>query len=90
MYENATYMVQVNGHMSAPFPIQFSVQQGCPLNMTLFTLCINPLIYHLEQQLRGIRINGRQRKTTVVVYAEITVLVTAPEEIKEIEETLRC
>ena len=44
MYENATSMVQVNGYMSAPFPIQCSVRQGCPLSMTLFTLCINPLI----------------------------------------------
>jgi uncharacterized protein YaeQ len=54
--------------------------------MTLFTLCINPLIYLLEQQLRGIRINWRQRKTAVVAYADITVLVTAPEEIAAIEE----
>jgi hypothetical protein len=59
--------------------------------MTLFTLCINPLIYLLEQQLRGIRVNWRQRKTAVVAYADdVTVLVTAPEEIATIEEALRC
>jgi hypothetical protein len=65
MYTEASSMVQVNGHLSAPFPIQCSVRQGCPLSMTLFTLCIKPLIYLLEK-LRGILVNWRQRKTAVV------------------------
>jgi len=91
IYENATSMVQVNGHISAPFPIQCSVRQGCPLSMCLFTLCINPLIYRLRQQLRGIQINRRQRKMAVVAYADdITGFVTAPEEITAIELALRC
>jgi hypothetical protein len=52
--------------------------------MTLFTLSINPLIYLLEQQLRGIRINWKQRRTAVIAYADdVTVLVTAPEETEE-------
>jgi hypothetical protein len=85
MYTDALSMVQVNGHLSAQFYIQCSVRQGCPLSMTLFTLCINPLIYLLEQQLRGIRVNWRQRKTSVVAYADdFTVLVTAPEEMATI------
>jgi hypothetical protein len=59
--------------------------------MTLFTLCINSLIYLLEQQLRGIRVNWRQRQTAVVEYADdVTVLVTAPEETTAMEEALRC
>jgi hypothetical protein len=58
--------------------------------MMLFTLYINPLIYLLEQKLRGIRVNSRQRKTAVVAYADdVTVLVTAPEEIAAIEEVIR-
>jgi hypothetical protein len=56
--------------------------------MTFFTLCINPLIY-LVEQLQGIRVNWRQRKTAVVAYADnVTVLVTAPEEIAASEEAL--
>jgi hypothetical protein len=52
---------------------------------------MNPLIYLFEQQLRGIRVNWRQRKTAVVAYADnVTVLVTATEEIAAIEEALRC
>jgi hypothetical protein len=90
MYTDASSMVQVNGHLSAPIPIQCSIRQGCPLSMTLFTLCINPLIYILEQELRGIRVNWRERKTAVVVYEDdVTVLVIAPEEIAAIDEALR-
>jgi hypothetical protein len=80
MYENATSMVQVNEQMSAQFPIHCSFRQGCPLSMTLFTLCLNPVIYRLQQQLRGIRVNRRQRKTAVFAYAgDVTILLTAPE-----------
>jgi len=91
MYTDASSVVQVNGHLSAPFPIQCSVRQGCPLSTTLFTLSINPLIYILEQKLRSVRVNWRQQKTAVVAYADdVTVLETAPEEIAAIEEALRC
>ena len=91
MYTDASSVVQVNGHLSAPFPIQCSVRQGCPLSTTLFTLSINPLIYILEQKLRSVRVNWRQQKTAVVAYVDdITILVTAPEEITAIEETLQC
>jgi len=90
MYTNASSVVQINGNLSAPFPIQCSVRQGCPLSMTLFTLCINPLIYLLEQELQGIRVNWRQRKTAVVAYADdVTILVTTPEEIAAIDAMLR-
>jgi hypothetical protein len=90
MYTDASSMVQVNGQLSAPLPIQCSVLQGCPLSMTLFTICINPLIYLLEQKLRCIRVNWRQRKKAVIAYADdVTVLVKAPEEIATIEEALR-
>lgn len=59
--------------------------------MSLFTLCINPLIYRLEHQLRGIVVNRRQRKTAVVVYADDdTVLVSTAEEIAALYEGIRC
>ena len=50
--------------------------------MTLFALRLNPLIHRLEQQLNGIRPHWKQRSTAVVAYADdVTILVTAPEEI---------
>jgi hypothetical protein len=57
--------------------------------MILYALCRNPLIHRPEQQLRGIRVNRRQRKTAVVAYADITIFVTEPEEITAIVEALR-
>jgi hypothetical protein len=55
----------------------------------LHTLYHFPDIY-LEQQLQGIRVNWRQRKKAVIAFADdVTVLVTAPEEIAVIDEVLR-
>ena len=57
MYNNATSVVQLNGHLSAPLPIQCSVRQECPLSMILFALCLNPLIHSLQKHLNGIRVH---------------------------------
>ena len=45
MYDNATSSVQINGHRSTSIQIRCGVRQGCPLIRTLFTLCLNPLLY---------------------------------------------
>ena len=44
MYSNATSSIHVNGYISSTIPITCSVSQGCPLNMLLFTMCLNPLL----------------------------------------------
>jgi hypothetical protein len=76
-YTNATSVVHINGHISGPFPIQSCIRQGCPLIMTLFALCLNPLLHRLEQTLNGLRIHQRQRKSAVIPYADdITLLIT--------------
>jgi len=61
MYTNATSVVHINGHISGPILIQSSIRQGCPLSMALFALCLNPLLYRLDQTLSGLRIHQRQR-----------------------------
>jgi len=59
--------------------------------MTLFALCINPLLHHLDQRLQGIRARGRQNKTTVVAYADdVFVLITTEDEVEIIRDALRC
>jgi hypothetical protein len=61
------------------------------LSMLLFALCLNPLLQILEQNLPGIRISRRARKTVVVAYADdITIFVTAPEDIPVMLEAIRC
>jgi len=57
--------------------------------MLLFALCLNPLLWLLDQTLTGIRI-GRGTRTAVVVYAvDITLLVTDAKDIPALAETLR-
>lgn len=59
----------INGHLSAPFPIERSVRQGDPLSMHLFVLYLYPLLLRLEQ------VCGAD---LVVAYADdISALVTS-------------
>jgi hypothetical protein len=54
--------------------------------MSLFALCINPLL----QELTGIRIGRGGKRITVIAYADhVTVIVTKPEDIAIIQETLK-
>ena len=83
MYRNATLVIQVNGHMSTPIPIQRGVRQVCPLSMILFVLCLNPLLNYLDQHLQGLRAHGTQRKTTVIAYADyVSILVISQEDVR--------
>jgi hypothetical protein len=58
--------------------------------MVLFALCINTLIHSLENNLQGMRPNKGQRKVSVVAYADITILVTAKEDIEVLKEIIQC
>jgi hypothetical protein len=66
LYDGATASVQINGHSSTPIQIHSSARQGCPLSMQLYTICLNPLLHMIDGRLRGIRINPRQPKTTII------------------------
>jgi len=84
MYEKAVSSVQVNGHLSGPFPIPCSVEQGC---MLLLALCLNPLLRILPV----IRFGRRTHKTALVAYVDdITLFVTAPEDIPIIRKAIQC
>jgi hypothetical protein len=80
MYENLTSVFQINGMLSDLIPLRCSIRKGCPPTLLSFTLCLNPLIHGLEQQLHGVRIPRQQNKTAVVAYADdISILVTTPD-----------
>jgi hypothetical protein len=91
MYENATSVIRVNGHISTPIPIQCGVRQGCPLSMILFVLCLNPLLYYLDERVQGRRAHGTQRKTTVIAYADdISISMTSQEDVRTVRDPIAC
>ena len=89
MYDQAYSSIHIDGHTTAPFPIQCGVRHGCPLSMLLFALSLNPLLWLLDQTLTGIRI-GRATRTAVVAYADdMTLFMTDPRDIPILADTLR-
>lgn len=66
MYENATSVVQVNGHLSPPIPIQCGVRQGCPLSMILFHIYLKPLLCYLDERLQALRALGAKEDSDLI------------------------
>lgn len=70
--------LMINGHLSAPFPIQRSVRQGDPLSMHLFVLYLHPLLRELQ------RASGND---LLVAYADdITVIASSLQKIVEMRQ----
>jgi hypothetical protein len=91
MYKGVASSVQINDHIAGPIPIQCSVTQGCPMNMKLFALCVDPLLRILGQKLTGIHIRKRANKTVVVAYSDdVTIFVTSPTELPVIHNATQC
>jgi hypothetical protein len=59
--------------------------------VTLFALCIDPLLRTTEQKLPGIRIGNRARKTVVFANADdVTIFVTTPTGQTTIQDPMQC
>jgi hypothetical protein len=59
--------------------------------MTLFALCLNPLLHRLDQTLNGLSIHQRQRQLAATAYADdITLLITTPEDIDAVKDAIQC
>ena len=57
--------------------------------MTIFVMCLNPLLNALEKKLTGIKI-GRGTKTKFIAYADdVSIIVSKLEDISILNETLR-
>jgi hypothetical protein len=70
IYGNATLTLHMNGYRSRKILIDSWVRQGSPLSLTLFTVCINPLLVALDKKLAGVRIGTSGTRTTVLAYAD--------------------
>ena len=90
LYDKATSEILVNGFRTRQIPIKRSVRQGCPLSMTLYALCLNPLIKTIDKNISGIRIGNNQTRRAIVAYADdVTIFLTRVEDIPKLEGTLR-
>uniref|UniRef100_A0AAQ5XLH4 Reverse transcriptase domain-containing protein n=1 Tax=Amphiprion ocellaris TaxID=80972 RepID=A0AAQ5XLH4_AMPOC len=74
IYTNPLCSVLTNGDRSAPFPLQRSVQQGCPLSPALFAIALEPLAVTIREHphLRGLQVGGVE--TTISLYADDVIL----------------
>jgi hypothetical protein len=90
IYGNATSTLHLNGCRSRNIRIDSSVRKGCPLSMTLFTLCINSLLVALDKKLAGVRSGTLGTKTVVLEYADdITTMLISTDEIEIVQEILQ-
>jgi hypothetical protein len=61
------------------------------MSMTLFALCVDPLLRILEKKLPGINIGKRANKTVVVAYTDdVTIFVTSPTDLPIIHHAIQC
>jgi accessory colonization factor AcfC len=61
-----------------------------PLSVILHAVVLNPLLYKIDNVLKGVKVGPRTTQTTIVAYADITILVTAEEEIPAFRSTIMC
>ena len=90
MYGNATFSIQVNGLISSPITIKCSVGQGCPLSMLLFTICLNPLLCMIDENLATVHSEPRKRTAVIAYEDDVTIILTSPKAIPIVQEELRC
>jgi hypothetical protein len=56
--------------------------------MVLYALCLHPILRTLEDRIPGIYISDTTRSSPVLAYADITVLVTRPEDFDTIQQAV--
>lgn len=71
LYRGLTSRLLVNGQLSAPFPVERGIRQGCPLSPLLFVLAIDPLLRRVANSpgIRGFPLPG-QAQVKVSAYAD--------------------
>ena len=45
---------------------------------------------YLDERLHGVRAHGTQRKTTVIAYAHVSILVTSHEDVRTVRDAIAC
>ena len=61
------------------------------MGMLLFTLCLDPLLCLLDKNLTATTTGSRNKRATVIAYADdVTIVLRSPEEVPIVQEALRC
>jgi hypothetical protein len=89
LYEDADAAIQINGDIIGTVPIQCGVRQGCPLSTTLYTLCLHPLLRHLQTALPAIQTDRRSRHSPVMAFADdVIIFITRPNDFQIVQQAI--
>lgn len=72
MYFNCQSQVLVNGFLSAPFPIERGVRQGCPMSPLLYALFIEPFARKIRSDpyIEGLKLPGTPEEARISQYSD--------------------
>ena len=59
--------------------------------MLIFTMCLNPLLCMIDENLADAHPGPHNKRTAVIAYADhVTIILKSPKDIPIIQEALRC
>jgi hypothetical protein len=59
--------------------------------MLLFTMCLNPLLCMIDENLAAAHSGPHNKRTAVIAYADdVTMILRSPKDIPIVQEALRC
>ena len=72
LYSNISSCVIVNQHVSAPFAVERSVRQGCPLSPLIYVLCLEPVLCKIRRDpaVTGLHVPGNREESKVAAFAD--------------------
>lgn len=79
--------ININNYLSADIPLETGVRQGNPLLPLIFNLCLEPLLHILDKKLKGVRVDG-SIKVTSLSYADDVTVILHDTEINKLERIL--
>lgn len=91
LYAGATCFVRVGSCLTAPFPFEQGIRQGCPLSGQLFSLTAEPCLRLCRSRLSGFPIPGEPgRRLVVSGYADdFTAFIADDEDFDRLGEVYR-
>lgn len=85
IYQEAKSKILVNGALTSEIPLERGIRQGCPLSMTLYAICIDPLARKIENDhnIEAFRL-GRYRMKIQQYADDLTCYLTKEADIDKI------